>query len=74
MRGFEDWLLRVVFPKDDGVEEDVEEGRLVEEEEEEEGVPFGGDLGEAERLEAFFDDLALLVVAALDFLPSVGVD
>lgn len=56
------------------MEEDVEEGRLVEEEEEEEGVPFGGDLGEAERLEAFFDDLALLVVAALDFLPSVGVD
>ena len=72
MRGFEDWLLRVGFPKDDGVEEDVEEGRLVEEEEE--GVPFGGDLGEAERLEAFFDDIALLVVAVLDFLPSVGVD
>lgn len=43
-------------------------------EEEEEGVPFGGDLGEAERLEAFFDDIALLVVAVLDFLPSVGVD
>jgi len=38
VRGFEDWLLRVVFAKDDGIEEDVEEGRLVEEEEE--GVPF----------------------------------